>query len=258
MNFYKFYKKHIRKSIFENHLLFAIVMKVFAWVLYVYLYLVLITSKIECNIQIADIKTLKTDRFIFGVWHGRLLLPFFLHYKKITNPPTVLSSYSKNSQLISGVSKLFGAKTIYASTKKTTTKDLFTLIKELKTPKINLVVTPDGSIGPRMQCNSSICILSTTSKTPILPLSFSAKRGKFLNSWDRIFIPYPFNRITVISSPLIYCHSEDANIKVDLEKKRLEIEKALNNLTWEVDAKYKHTKIEPALLNRKKQPVQTL
>ena len=258
MQFYKFYKKHLRKKIFENNTLFSIIMKIFSWILYSYLYVVLRTSKIECNIQVDDIAMLKSDRFIFGLWHGRLLLPFFLNYKKITNPPTVLSSYSKHSQLISGVSQLFGAKTIYASTKKTTAKDLLTLIKELKTPKINLVVTPDGSIGPRMRCNSSICILSATSKTPILPLSFSAKRGKFFNSWDRIFIPYPFNRITVQSGSIIYCHSEDPSIKVDLERKRLEIENTLNKLTWDLDAKYKHNKIEPALLNRKKQPVQSL
>ena len=44
--------------------------------------------------------------------------------------------------------------------------------------------------------------------------------------------------------------------KKDLEKVRINIEKTLNNLTLRLDNIYNHKEIEPALLDRRGEPVQ--
>ena len=63
---------------------------------------------------------------------------------------------------------------------------------------------------------------------PIFPMTFGAKYKVVLNSWDRFILPLPFTRCAInFSSPISL---PPKSSEQTLEKKRLELEKALHGI----------------------------
>lgn len=60
-----------------------------------------------------------------------------------------------------------------------------------------LIVTVDGSIGPRRVPKHGVCDLSLRTSSPIVPFAAEAKSYWELPTWDRTQIPKPFTRIVV-------------------------------------------------------------
>ena len=67
----------------------------------------------------------------------------------------------------------------------------------------------------------------------IIPVSFSARQGKQLGTWDNFLLPWPFSSgVIVWGKPIEVSKDLDAN---DIEKKRFEVEKGLNVILKEAD-----------------------
>ena len=63
-------------------------------------------------------------------------------------------------------------------------------------------------------------------KTPLVPLSFSAKFGKKLGSWDKFLLIFPFNKFVAVWGKPVYCiKGEDPT-----DKKKI-LEDELNRVT---------------------------
>jgi lysophospholipid acyltransferase (LPLAT)-like uncharacterized protein len=89
-------------------------------------------------------------------------------------------------------------------------------------------IVADGSQGPAREAQPGAIVLASRTGAPILPTAWSADRYHAFGSWDRSILPYPFARIYL-------CHAEPIWVLPriqgqELEDKRLELEKSLNDL----------------------------
>lgn len=186
-----------------------------------------LTSRIHI-INHGVIEKLKAEKrnYIYAFWHGRQL---FLVYSHRWRGICILISQSKDGQLITNITKLFGFRAARGSSTRGGMRALAELIRQAKQNAI-LAFTPDGPKGPYRQVQTGVLYVAQKTGLPIIPLTFSARRKKILNTWDRFVIPYPFNEIIVANGNPIYVHSRDS-----LDEKKKEVEEALNRLTDETD-----------------------
>lgn len=178
--------------------------------------------------------------FILAFWHGRLLMiPPFVRRKSAIN---VLISQHRDGEIIARSLKHWDLKTVRGSTGKSALQAMKQMLRCLKGGQV-AVFTPDGPGGPRMRAQKGIARLASMSGLPVIPITYSMKRGKFLQSWDRFLVAAPFSRGVVVWGDPIYI--EKKADETEQEKMRLEIENSLTALTAEADLQCGRIPIEP-------------
>lgn len=177
---------------------------------------------------------INSRKFIWAVWHSRLLLPNYL--SKGLNG-TAMVSGSEDGEFVARILKKQGHEAIRGSTTRGGIKALSALIKKLKEKQRTSIIIPDGPQGPRFKVKLGIIILARETGYPILPFSYSAKKMKVFSSWDRFILPYPFTKcLGIYGNPLFVPKDAD---KDDLMRYRNLLEKELNRLTLEADSYFK-------------------
>jgi lysophospholipid acyltransferase (LPLAT)-like uncharacterized protein len=92
----------------------------------------------------------------------------------------------------------------------------------------NLAVIPDGPRGPRHSAKPGVIRLAKATGAPIFPVSYAASRSLRLGSWDRLMIPLPFARVTVVvGGPLRVPRRAEES---ELEERRRDLEGRLAEL----------------------------
>jgi lysophospholipid acyltransferase (LPLAT)-like uncharacterized protein len=142
----------------------------------------------------------KGERIIFAFWHGRLLMMPFA-YRGI--PLATLISQHRDGEYISRIAVVFGSRVIRGSATRGGVRAFKQMILALK-EGFNLVITPDGPRGPRAKVKSGVIELAKLTGAPIVPVTFSAARRRFLKSWDAFLLPLPFSRAVYIWGEPIY------------------------------------------------------
>jgi lysophospholipid acyltransferase (LPLAT)-like uncharacterized protein len=186
---------------------------------------------------------------VVAFWHGRLLmLPTAWYDSPITMH--MLISQHRDGELIARTMDPFGIATVRGSTAnpKKAEKDkggraaLRTLLGLLKDGNA-IGITPDGPRGPRMQASPGVIAAARLAKVPILPITYSARRRKLFNTWDRFLLPTLFTSgVTIWGEPIdVFSNSEES-----LEQAALRVEAALNAITAEADRLCGHAPVEPA------------
>ena len=184
---------------------------------------------------------------IVPVWHGRLFLSVAF------TPPgrqvVAMISNNRDGDLITAVVARFGTKAVRGSTydhAKARDKGGIAAyqgaVGELKDGAV-VAITPDGPRGPRMRAQPGVAALAIATGCPVIPISFSARRGKVFRSWDRFFVPWPFGRGVMIYGPVIDppADRDDATV----EALRREIESATNAITLRADELCGRTPVAP-------------
>jgi hypothetical protein len=189
-------------------------------------------------------------RWIVGLWHGRIMaLPpektsrFNCH---------AIVSVNRDGEIIAAILRRFGIGTLRGSSWDRVKKrdkggrEAFDAAAALLRENANMVIafTPDGPRGPRQRCHLGIAMLSVATGTPVIALASSTRRGKILNSWDRMLISWPFNRgVKIFGDPIAPPGETSAEA---IEGHRLAIENAMNALGRRADEMCGRTPIEPA------------
>ncbi|MBB4660098.1 lysophospholipid acyltransferase family protein [Parvularcula dongshanensis] len=108
----------------------------------------------------------------------------------------------------------------------------------------NIGVTPDGPRGPARQARLGVAQLARLTGLPVLPMSYSVASGRFLSSWDRFLVPFPFGRgVFAFGTPVMV----EGRGPVHLEATRRAIEAELNRITDLADQMMGHAPIRPVL-----------
>jgi len=179
--------------------------------------------------------------FIVGFWHGRLMmLPYAWESRR---PFTQLNSGHRDGILSIRAQAHFGFKTIVGSATVGALTALRGLLKTVRSGN-TIGMALDGPHGPRMRAKPGAVTIASKTGVPILPLTFSASRRRLLSSWDRFFLPTPFNRGHFAWGEPIYV-PEDLD-EAGVERIRQELEARLNALTLAADAKYGHEPVPQA------------
>ena len=178
---------------------------------------------------------IESRRCIAAFWHSRILMVSYL-YKGWGG--AVLVSKSKDGEIMTQVLKRQGHETIRGSTSRHGVQAMAKLIKALKADIRPGVVVPDGPRGPRFRVQPGVITLAQKTGYPIVPISYSAKRLKVFNSWDRFILPRPFSKGRVIYGAPISVPSDLDGKARELYREKLEDE--LNRITRTVDHYYGH------------------
>ena len=162
-------------------------------------------------------------------WHGRLLM--MVKAWQSSQHVYMLSSNHPDGQIMQKLVQSFGYGTIIGSSSKGGRGAVLSIVRALKQKK-SIGITPDGPRGPRHRANLSIIQMARLGQVVIFPVSYSSTRGKFMNSWDRFFLPLPFGRGAIFyGAPIEVMGSSKSD-----EELRQELEGALNDLTQKADA----------------------
>jgi len=178
---------------------------------------------------------IESRRFILTFWHSRIALISYL-YKGWGG--AILVSSSKDGEIIAQILQRQGHETIRGSTSRYAVRALARLIKALKQEGRPGAVVPDGPRGPRFKVQPGVITLAQKTGYSIVPVSYSAKRMKIFQSWDRFIFPYPFTEGRVIfGRPMSTPSTLDTE---EQEVYRMRLEEELNRITKTADRYYGH------------------
>jgi lysophospholipid acyltransferase (LPLAT)-like uncharacterized protein len=178
---------------------------------------------------------LDSKRFILAFWHSRLLLVNYLFrgWKGVA-----LVSRSDDGEILARIVRQQGHDTVRGSTKKGGLRALAQQIKLLNEADRPAAVIPDGPQGPRFKVQPGVVVLAQKTGCPILPITYSARKMKVFNSWDRFILPRPFTKCRVVYGNPV--HVPTTLDQQTFENYRYALEEELCRITTDADQYFGH------------------
>jgi lysophospholipid acyltransferase (LPLAT)-like uncharacterized protein len=172
------------------------------------------------------------NQYIFCCWHNRLFLgPHLLPRNRIIN---ALQSSHSDGMITSIAFKYLGMNVILGSSMKGGMQAFRKMVKCIKNGE-SIAITPDGPKGPKETVKEGVIKLAQITGIPIIPLVWSTKKFKLIDSWDNFVIPFPFSRgIYTFGKPIYVDKKISEN---NFEILRLEVESEIKRLTKLVNYK---------------------
>ena len=238
--------KKIFKKLSKKIVKFRLVTWLISLILYVYILLILHTTKWTINEKDGLTAVLKKHKQVIGIsWHSRSpLLPFFWNRKY---PLNALVSKHHDGRIVANLITLIGVKTIDGSTSSNATSSALNMVRILEKGE-SVAIIPDGPLGPRQRLSMSPIYLAQRTGVCILPVMYSVANAKiFKKSWDRMILPKPFSKgVALIGEPIFIPETSD---KAKMEHYRKKVEDAMNELQYRADTLTGLPKIFPAALD---------
>ena len=167
-----------------------------------------------------------SGNYILTLWHGNI---FYLFYYLRRRPDFhLLISPSLDGDLLARLAQLMGYSIIRGSTFKKAVSSGRSLIKVLRSGE-RIIIIADGSRGPRIKAQAGSIQIAGMTNSPLIPMTYEAKRKFYLDTWDRFILPFPFTHCSVIfGKPISVPNRPNERV---VWQKQDELEKALNHLT---------------------------
>ena len=163
------------------------------------------------------------------IWHGRILYSsyFFRHQGGMP-----LISPSQDGELATRILSKWGYKILRGSSSHSIVGPWRVMKMELLSGGEIFMVT-DGPKGPNRKLKMGALKLAQETGAWLVPFTFSSSRKRFLRSWDRFLVYYPFCKVLALFGEPIRV---DPNLPGDdLEKERQRIEQILIGLDEKAD-----------------------
>ena len=135
---------------------------------------------------------------LVACWHEHLLSVLFTLQKKEF---FTLASQSQAGRLIGNQCERYGFSVLYGSQDregkdKGGLRAVIALRKALG-KGASIILTVDGSVGPRRIVKTGIIDLARHAEVPIVPLAYAANKQWVLKTWDQFKLPKPFATIVM-------------------------------------------------------------
>ena len=208
-----------KKKLFK----FSVTQKILAFLGYIYILFVGVTSKIEIeNDEFSKKMWDENKPFILAFWHSQLMMIGYVWKSKaILN---MLASSHSDGRFGAYIASYFNLKniSIIAKNKSPSLRQIFKILQDNN----YLGVTPDGPRGPKNKVSEGIIKIAIHSQVPIIPLGFASNKNFRLKSWDSFLITYPFSKCKFVwGEPIIIPSKTKDN---EIEKYKLYLEKEIN------------------------------
>lgn len=163
-------------------------------------------------------------RVLLCVWHQQLLplVNCLETYRRRHPTPAVMVSRSSDGELIAKVAKLAGAQPVRGSSSRGGATAFRAIARHLKRHRVAMH-TLDGPRGPIGVIKPGVTRIAASAGAVIVPILIEPDRAWFFRkSWDRIFLPKPFARVTIhfgdpIAVPETATKDQLEQIRQDLE-----------------------------------------
>ncbi len=141
-----------------------------------------------------------TEPVIWLVWHNRVAALAvvrirFLRKRRVT----VLSSVSRDGEVLARTVKRFGMEVIRGSSSRRGREALRALVKVIGDGS-DVAMTPDGPRGPVYVVKPGALKLAQLTGAPVRLVHVEYSKALELRSWDRYQIPLPLSRVRVAFS----------------------------------------------------------
>jgi lysophospholipid acyltransferase (LPLAT)-like uncharacterized protein len=157
-------------------------------------------------------------------WHNRILgitFAFDRIYPKKRAGVTVLTSPSKDGEILAQLVGAFGMKSVRGSSSRRGSRALLELVKLIRSGR-DIAITPDGPRGPRYSLGPGIILLAQTTGTRIVPAHASFSRCVRMKTWDGFIIPLPFSKVSVTIDEALAIPGELTGEEFEEKRKYLE------------------------------------
>ena len=219
----------IRKKLLKHF----IVQQLLAFIAFIYIVFVKITSNIKYeNIDSPKKYWQNKKPFILAFWHGQLMT--FSYTWKINKKLNILASSHSDGRFGASIARYFKLNNIPISSD-SNNLSLRPIFKILNSNNY-IAITPDGPRGPKEKVSEGIIKIAKISKVPIIPVGFESSNNFCLKSWDSFLITLPFSKCRIVwgDSITIPENLEDQEIvtykKIIEEKINECVKKAKENL----------------------------
>ena len=157
-------------------------------------------------------------------WHNRILgitFAFDRIYPKKRAGVTVLTSPSKDGEILAQLVGAFGMKAVRGSSSRRGSRALLELVKLIRSGR-DIAITPDGPRGPRYLLGPGIILLAQTTGTRIVPAHASFSRCVRMKTWDGFIIPLPFSKVSVTIDKALAIPAELTAEEFETKRQNLE------------------------------------
>jgi len=139
-----------------------------------------------------------TENYIGALWHNRLLVfPLVLRRFFPQRHGAALISASRDGDLLADAVRRFGYDAVRGSSSRLGASAILQL-GEVLASHGDVVITPDGPLGPVYELGPGIIFLAQKTGAPVLPVNMEYSSFWRIKSWDRFIVPRPFAKIRVI------------------------------------------------------------
>ena len=129
------------------------------------------TLSYEVNDQAGIVGKPVTENYIGALWHNRLLIfPLVLRRFFPNRLGAALISASRDGDLLTDAIRRFGYDVIRGSSSRLGARAIFQLTEVLASGR-DVVITPDGPLGPVYDLGPGIVFLAQKSGAPVLPMN---------------------------------------------------------------------------------------
>jgi lysophospholipid acyltransferase (LPLAT)-like uncharacterized protein len=152
------------------------------------------TIKVE-RLHLEHYLGLKARRvpILFALWHGRMFLSIQAHRGEGI---ATMASQSKDGELIARWLEKNGYVVVRGSTTRGGSQALREMVRLVRSGR-HAALTVDGPKGPPRVVQPGVLQLARLTGAWILPITSSCSKPRFLASWDRYLLPYPFSKAVV-------------------------------------------------------------
>lgn len=186
---------------------------------------------------------------VCAFWHGRnAIMPVAWD---VRHPLHMLASQHRDGDITENVLGKLGIKAIRGSTGNPAKAKMakggasaLRAMARLVQSGESIAITPDGPRGPRMRAGDGIVAAARFTAAPVITCGAATRAGILLNTWDRLFLPLPFSRGTIVYGGPIFV-ARDAGPE-ELEQARRAIEDEITRVTQEADRLSGRAPVEPA------------
>ena len=157
-------------------------------------------------------------------WHNRILgitFAFDRIYPKKRNGVTVLTSPSKDGEILAQLVGAFGMKAVRGSSSRRGSGALLELVRLIRGGR-DIAITPDGPRGPRYSLGPGIILLAQSTGVRIVPAHASFSRCVRMKTWDGFIIPLPFSKVSVTLEGALTIPAELTGEEFEEKRKNLE------------------------------------
>ena len=140
-------------------------------------------------------------------WHDEML-PVWKHFA--FKEAAALTSLSKDGALLAQVLQDWDYHLVRGSSS-SGGREALAQMEQLARQAL-VLVTPDGSRGPRHEMKPGAVVAAARAGAPLYCVRIRTKGYRLQRSWDKFLIPWPFARVEiVISAPIIPPQADDRN-----------------------------------------------
>lgn len=182
------------------------------------------TLRLEARDEHRFLENVPPGPFLVAFWHNRILaitVVFQRLYPRGRKGVTVLTSPSRDGEILAQVAARFGMGAVRGSSSRRGAAALRECLEELRRGR-DLAITPDGPRGPRYRLGPGLILLAQQTSAPILPLHADFSAAIRLKTWDKFYLPLPFSKIRLKILPLQWLEPTADDGEFEQQRRRVE------------------------------------